>query len=150
MNWSKLSSQQLGRYAEYYAMMEFSSHGCDVYSSEVDDHGVDFVVKINNKFYEVQVKSMFKSSYVYMLKTKMDKHDDSRLVCLLRFVENELPNAYIIPALAWQEPNEILVDRNYENTSKSKPEFGIQFSQKNKNLFNEHTAEEFFKDMIHH
>ena len=46
MNWSKLSSQQLGRYAEYYAMMEFSSHGCEVYSSEVDDHGVDFVVKI--------------------------------------------------------------------------------------------------------
>ena len=44
-NWSELSYLQLGRYAEYYAKMEFSSYGYDVYTSEVDDHGVDFVAK---------------------------------------------------------------------------------------------------------
>lgn len=43
--WSKLNRMQLGRYAEYYAKMEFSSYGFDVYTSEVDDHGVDFVAK---------------------------------------------------------------------------------------------------------
>lgn len=37
MNWSELSSLQLGKYAEYLAKMEFMKHGFDVYSSEVDD-----------------------------------------------------------------------------------------------------------------
>ena len=40
MNWSRLSRLQIGRYAEYYAKMEFASYGFDVYTSEVDDYGV--------------------------------------------------------------------------------------------------------------
>jgi hypothetical protein len=40
LNWSQLNHLQLGRYAEYYAKMEFASYGFDVYTSEVDDHGV--------------------------------------------------------------------------------------------------------------
>ena len=28
-----------------YAKMEFTSYGYDVYTSEVDDHGVDFVAR---------------------------------------------------------------------------------------------------------
>lgn len=44
-NWNLLTPLQLGAYAEYYAKMEFASHGFDVYTSEVDDHGVDFVAK---------------------------------------------------------------------------------------------------------
>ena len=45
LNWSKLTGLQLGRYAEYYAKMEFASYGFEVYTSEVDDHGVDFIAK---------------------------------------------------------------------------------------------------------
>ena len=58
LKWSELKSMQLGRYAEYYAKMEFASYGYEVYTSEVDDHGVDFVVKVPGaeKFYEVQVR----------------------------------------------------------------------------------------------
>ena len=44
-NWSKLNKLQLGRYAEYYAKMEFTSYGFEVYTSEVDDHGIDFIAK---------------------------------------------------------------------------------------------------------
>jgi hypothetical protein len=40
---------QLGRYAEYLAKMEFMLHGSDVFSSEVDDHGIDFVVRTSAK-----------------------------------------------------------------------------------------------------
>lgn len=43
--WSKLNSLQLGRYAEYYSKMEFASYGFEVYTSELDDHGIDFIVK---------------------------------------------------------------------------------------------------------
>ncbi len=37
--------------------MEFVLYGYDVYTSEVDDHGIDFVVRTQNGFhYDVQVK----------------------------------------------------------------------------------------------
>ena len=57
MKWDKLNQRQLGQYGEYYAKMEFASYGYDVYTSEVDDHGVDFVARdiVTGTFYEVQV-----------------------------------------------------------------------------------------------
>ena len=33
-NWAILNSLQLGRYAEYFARMEFASYGLEVFSSE--------------------------------------------------------------------------------------------------------------------
>ena len=44
-DWGKLNSMQLGRYAEYFVKMEFTRHGFDVYTAEVDDKGIDFVVR---------------------------------------------------------------------------------------------------------
>ena len=65
--WSELSAMQLGRYAEYYAKMEFTSYGFDVYTSEVDDHGVDFIAKSKDGIYfEVQVKSVRNDNYVFI------------------------------------------------------------------------------------
>ena len=58
-DWSKLNNIQLGRYAEYYAKMEFASYGFEVYTSEVDDHGIDFIAKTkNSRYLEIQVKSV--------------------------------------------------------------------------------------------
>ena len=71
-NWSKLSHLQLGRYAEYYAKMEFVSYGYDVYTSEVDDHGVDFVARnpVDGQYYEIQVKSIRNWDMSLFQKTK--------------------------------------------------------------------------------
>lgn len=53
---------------------------------------------------------------------------------------------YIIPAIAWQEPNAVLVDRNYDKPGqKSKPEWGISYSNKNKGLIERYKAENYFK-----
>ena len=69
MKWSELSPMQIGRYAEYYAKMEFTSYGYDVYTSEVDDHGVDFVASKNSGiYYEIQVKSLRKGNYAFIPK----------------------------------------------------------------------------------
>lgn len=141
--WSKLSSMQLGKYAEYYAKMEFSSYGYDVYTSEVDDHGVDFVAKDTNAgiFYEVQVKGLYKGSYVVLPKDKLII-DDRHLVCFLHFVEDSLPNIYVIPASVWKTPNAVFVDRNYDKPGqKSKPEWGINLSKKNMVLLEPYKAE---------
>lgn len=63
----KLNHLQWGRYAEYYAKMEFASYGLDVYTSEVDDHGIDFIAKTKNgNFLEVQVKAVRETNYIFM------------------------------------------------------------------------------------
>jgi hypothetical protein len=143
-NWSKLSHLQLGRYAEYYAKMEFASYGFEVYTSEVDDHGVDFIAKKpgKNEFYEVQVKSVREYGYVYITKAKMPELSNNRLVCYLNFTDGKLPDVFIIPASAWANPNSVLVDRPYDKPGqKSKPEWGIQASKKKYALLNEYKSE---------
>lgn len=151
MDWKRLKPQQLGRYAEYYAKMEFASYGFDVYSSEVDDHGVDFVAKMNGRYYEVQVKALRENStmYSFIKKSKMeDIHDLYRLVCLLIFFPDKLPEGYIIPATAWLTPNAVLVDRDYgKDGQTSKPEWGIQYSAKNKSLLDQYRISDYFHNI---
>ncbi|MDO5156460.1 MAG: DUF4365 domain-containing protein [Eubacteriales bacterium] len=147
LEWSQLNHMQLGQYAEYYAKMEFTSYRYEVYTSEVDDHGVDFVVKDpkTSIFYEVQVKSMCRGNYVFILKDKIIM-DDTHLVCFLRFEDDKMPDVYIIPITAWKTPNAVLVDRNYDKPGqKSKPEWGINYSQKNKHLLEPYRIDKFFK-----
>ena len=129
--WSRLNRLQLGRYAEYYAKMEFASYGYDVYTSEVDDHGVDFVAKSpkDNQYYEVQVKSSRNNTYVFIPKSKMELAAD-RLVCLLLFADNTIPSVYVIPAAAWESVNALLTSKDYEGL-KSSTEWGINISGKN-------------------
>lgn len=128
--WSKLSSMQLGQYGEYYAKIEFTSYGFDVYTSEVDDHGVDFVAKGNNGiFYEVQVKSVRNDNYTFIRKNKLVT-DNRHLICFIRFVDEELPDCYVIPATVFLQPDGMLfLSRDYEG-KKSDPEFGINVSKK--------------------
>lgn len=141
MKWKKLNSKQLGQYAEYYAKMEFTSYGYDVYTSEVDDHGVDFLARNvqTEKIYKVQVKSLLRGSYAFIKKDKI-KMDKYHLVCLLHFTEDELPKVYIIPATALKSNNDVFKDHaNYK-----KPEWGINYSNKNISLLEEYSLEKYF------
>lgn len=114
-NWTQLKPQQLGRYAEYYTKMEFASHVYDVYTSKVDDHGIDFVVKDkNNRFCEIQVKSLRGTGYVFMQKSKFDITNKNLYLALLIFEAGKLPDIFLIPSQAWKAPNEIFVNRNYD------------------------------------
>ena len=147
LEWSKLNSMQLGQYAEYYAKMEFTSYRYEVYTSEIDDHGVDFVAKPPDKlgFYGIQVKSMCRGNYVFISKDKI-KMDDRNLVCFLHFEDNAMPEVYIIPITAWKIPNAVLVDREYDKPGqKSKPEWGINYSKQNKHLIEPYKIEHFFE-----
>ncbi len=148
-SWSKLNHLQLGRYAEYYAKMEFASYGFEVYTSEVDDHGVDFIAKQpgERRFYEVQVKSVRDYGYIYMAKSKMPELLEDRLVCYLHFIDGQLPDVFVIPAIAWKNPNAVLVDRKYDKPGqKSEPEWGINISKKNYNLLDEYKADCWLKE----
>ena len=148
MKWSELSPMQIGRYAEYYAKMEFTSYGYDVYTSEVDDHGVDFVARDvkTDIFYEIQVKSLRKGNYAFIPEKLMDCNDSKRLVCFLKFVDGRLPDVYVIPATAWQNLNEALIYRKYDKPGQSnKAEWGISCANKNLPLLEKYRAEKFLE-----
>ena len=146
LDWSRLNSLQLGRYAEYYAKMEFTSYGYDVYTSEVDDHGVDFIAKApSGRFLEVQVKAT-RDSYVFIRKDKITL-DDAHLVCYMRFTDGALPMVYLIPATVWNTPNALFVSRDYDKPGQSsKPEWGINYSEKNRDMLEPYRAIRFFTE----
>jgi hypothetical protein len=131
-DWGRLSALQVGRYAEYFVKMEFTLYGFEVYTSEVDDHGVDFVMrKGEGRYFEVQVKSVRvgRSNYIFLPKSKFPMRDTMLAAVVLLYPGQE-PQLYLIPATAWREPNALLVDRVYEGLT-SAPEWGLNLSEKN-------------------
>ena len=118
-------------------------HGFQVYTSEVDDRGIDFVARHENgPFLSVQVKSIRKSGSVFMRKEHFAL--SSELVLALAILnEGQEPELFLIPLLAWEHPDELLVDRNYEG-KKSAPEWGINLSSKNMVLLSKYT----FSNMV--
>jgi hypothetical protein len=128
--WSKLNRLQLGRYAEYYVKMEFTLYGADVYTVEVDDKGIDFIIrKGKTKYYDIQVKSVRNFTYAFVRKEK-GKLRENFFVALVLFSDGQLPNIYLIPSSVWRKPNDTFVSRDYKGL-KSKPEWGINISKKN-------------------
>jgi hypothetical protein len=123
----------VGRFAEYFVKMEFALYGFQVYTAEVDDRGIDFIVRHESGgFYEVQVKSSRGLNYVFMQKDKFPLRPD-RLAAVVILVEDKEPDLYLIPASAWESPNALLVSRDYEG-KQSKPEWGLNLSVKNLQL----------------
>lgn len=148
-NWERLSSLQVGKYAEYFMKMEFTLFGWDIYSSEIDDKGIDFVLRKNSIFLEVQVKSarLEKTNYIFMSKDKFIPKKN--LFLSLALFENfQLPQLYIIPSEAWLEPNDLLADMNYGEDKKSKPEFGLRLSNKNHHLLEKYRFQEMVEKMV--
>ena len=147
--WSELSHMQLGRYGEYYAKMEFTSYGFDVYTSEVDDHGIDFIAKgKDDNYYEVQVKSVRNDNYVFIRKDKLVL-DDKHLICYIRFVDDELPDCYVFPATVFVNPDGSLFSSKDYKGIKSKPEYGIKKKKKdNLEALQKYKSESFLASII--
>jgi hypothetical protein len=87
--------------------MEFVLCGADVFTSEVDDHGIDFVMRTPaGNHYDVQVKSAYRSNtgYVYLYRTH-----PRLFLALVRFVDGEAPEQYLVPSCDPNgEPNPLL------------------------------------------
>lgn len=149
-DWGKLNNLQLGRYAEYFAKMQFASYGLEVYTSEVDDHGIDFIVKDKKgRFCEIQVKSKTEKGYVFMQKSKFDIKSKNLYLTLLVFESGKLPDIFLIPAEAWKVPNEVFVDRKYDKPGqKSQPEYGINISSKNYDILDIFNFQEMIKEFL--
>lgn len=134
LNWSRkeLTSQKLGTFCEYYAKMSLASYGMSIYTSEVDDHGIDFIAESRKGFLKFQVKAIRQGTgYVFMRKEHFDISDPSLYLMLLLLRDGEHPAVYLVPATTWSHDNSnIFVYHSYEG-KKSKPEYGINLSARN-------------------
>lgn len=144
LNWSRkeLNRQRLGTFGEYYAKMTMASYGMSIYTSEVDDHGIDFVAETNKRFLKFQVKTVRKgTSYVYMLEEHFNIKDKDLFLFLSILTDGEYPISYLIPATAWaNDATGIFVHRLYDG-KKSKPEYGVNLSAKNQILLEKYKVE---------
>jgi len=146
-DWSRLNALQIGRYAEYYAKMEFASYGFEVYTSEVDDHGIDFVVKKGkSSFYEIQVKSIRGLNYIFFPKSKFDLRANL-FAAVIIFLPMKMPQTYLLPALAWQSPDLLLVSHDYIG-KKSKPEWGLNLSSKNLDILQKYNFDKTISTLL--
>ena len=109
--------------------MEFTKYGFDVYSAEIDDKGIDFVLRNGkNNYFDIQIKSIRNKSYVYMQK-RFFEPSQNLLLALVIFVNNKDPLFLLIPSLDWKTKKyPFLVDRDFIG-KKSQPEFGINISR---------------------
>ena len=140
-DWSRLNTLQVGRYSEYFVKMEFTIYGFDVYQAEVDDKGIDFVIrKGHDRYYDIQVKSVRGFNYIFFRKQYFELRDNL-FAAIVIVDEGKPPKLFLIPATVWQNPNALFVSRDYEPPKKSKPEWGLSLSPKNYSLLQEYAFE---------
>lgn len=147
--WSKLNKLQVGTFVEYYVKMEFAMYGFQVYTSEVDDRGLDFVARYKkSNFLAIQVKSLRKETgYVFMTKDYFEPNPNLYLVLGL-LSEGNMPKLYLIPSIVWSKPDGVFVDRTYGDGYKSKPEWGLNLSKKNMHIIEQYQFDNVIQSLI--
>ena len=147
LKWSKkeLTRQKLGTFCEYYAKMVLASYGMNIFTSEIDDHGIDFVAETSKGFLKFQVKAIRQgTNYVYMRKKYFDISDNSLYLLFMILVDDEHPKMYMIPSNTWdQNKGKIFVSRNYAN-----PEYGINISKKNMPFLENYKLENMLSSIL--
>ncbi|MBZ5538283.1 MAG: DUF4365 domain-containing protein [Acidobacteriia bacterium] len=132
-DWARLNHLQIGRYAEYFVKMELTLHGFEVYTAEVDDRGVDLVMrKTGHSFYEVQVKSVRGLNYIFFRKSKFQLRP-SLMAAVVLFQQLKPPALFLIESERRLHLDPLFVSRDYED-NESEPEWGLNLSEKNRPL----------------
>lgn len=126
----KITHLNTGKIGELIGKAEFIKYGFDVYSTEVDDKGIDFIVcNKKREYFEIQVKTTNKN-YMFMRKDVFQPKDNLYLLLII-LEENTKPIFNLIPSFEWLKDDKpiFLKDRLYTD-KKSKPEYGILINDK--------------------
>ncbi len=128
-DWQRLNHIQIGRYAEYFVKMEFVLHGFDVYTSEVDDRGIDFIVRRNEtQYFDVQVKSLRGRGYIFFPKDRFLPRENL-LAAVVLFEVGKVPDLFLVPSTVWLRGEDPFVSHDYTG-KKSPPEWGLKVAKK--------------------
>ncbi len=144
-----LTHLQIGRIGEYWVKIWLTLSGFDTYYNDVDDKGIDFILRLDNdKHIDIQVKTIrVNTGYVFISKEAWKNELRANLYLALVLLDNhKMPTIYFIPSTAWRTPNELLRDRDYDKEGqKSKPEWGVNISKKNMELLQQYDITKFIQ-----
>lgn len=126
-----LNKVQKGSFGESYARMMFTLEGFEVYNSEYDDRGIDFVVRnTSGKFFIVQVKTTDNTVNPFIYEDNFMAGNDF-IFCAVRIIENEEPSMFLALGSDWEKEYDCL---NYNpEGGASGPYYEIRFAKKYKN-----------------
>lgn len=147
IDFDSLNHLQVGKIGEYWAKLALSLYGLDVYTTEVDDKGIDFVIRMDgNSFIEMQVKTLRKAKSAYIFIPKKNAWSEEKihanLMLALVLLENgKTPELFLIPSVAWQQDSPLLKSRDYGEGYKSAPEWGVNLSAKTRPFLEEFSLE---------
>ena len=110
-----LTHLQIGRIGEYWVKIWLTLSGFDTYYNDVDDKGIDFILRLDNdKHIDIQVKTIrVNTGYVYITKETWKNHLRENLYLALVLLDNHrMPTIYFIQSTEWLKPNDLLTDRD--------------------------------------
>lgn len=141
----ELTPQKLGKFSEYYTKMVLTSYGMSIYTSEVDDHGIDFIAETPIGYLKFQVKSArLNTKYVFMKREYFDISDNTLYLLLVLLSDGKHPKVYMIPTSAWHNPvSKLFVYHAYD----SKSEYGVNLSDKNKSELEKYRIDKVMKSL---
>ena len=102
-------------------------YGYLVFSAEIDDRGVDFVVRNDaGRHFDVQVKTVTCWKYTYITESKFS---ESLWICLVVLAEGVHPTLYLFSGRDWDLDTSGLLRRNHFPNAKE-AEYGIHIAKK--------------------
>lgn len=156
--WSSLSHLQIGRYAEHLTTMRFLEAGFEVYTTEVDDRGIDQLVRYApGRFLEIQVKAVRNRNLTFIKKKHLGKSSEEieqRLksgycVAFLLFEDGFEPDLYLIPGYDFLSPNDLLKDSSGDKSVG--PNFEISPTKKAQPILDRYKfTNELIEDILIH
>ena len=148
-SYDHLSHLQIGQIGEYWVKIWLTLLGFDVFYTDVDDKGIDFIIRLDdNKHIDIQVKTVRENTgYTFVTKESWNnKLRDNLYLALVLIANNKMPQIFFIPSIAWNTPNDLLRDRDYQKEGQtSKPEWGINISKKNMKFLKQYDISNFIE-----
>ena len=102
-------------------------YGYLVFSAEIDDRGVDFVVRNEaGKHFDIQVKTVTDRNFTYITESKFS---ESLWVCLVVLTEGKLQTLYLFSGRDWSSDTRGLLRRHHFPKSRE-ADYGIHIAKK--------------------
>ncbi|NRA39111.1 MAG: hypothetical protein HRU15_13285 [Planctomycetes bacterium] len=126
-SYSHLNTIQKGYFGEAYAKMAFTLEGFEVYSTEYDDRGIDFVVRnTSGKFFSIQAKSFGDNVNPFIYADKFQCSDDF-IFCAVHLSEGQQASVYVACGNEWEDEDLTCLHHN-PGGGKSGPYYEMRFA----------------------
>lgn len=150
IKWSGLTKPQVGRYAEYFVKMRFTLHGFDVYTAEVDDKGIDFVIrKESGCYFDIQVKSV-RNHGLICLPLCVFKPKENLLAAIVNFIDGKEPELYLIRSTEWKSRTSAMLvhyKRPHEDKERDFDEYQLRMKG-HEDLLEEYAFDAVVRDLL--